>query len=737
MERLLAERRASVAAAVSWAAAHPKLARYAAAAVVYGVALVASFHAIVLHPASHLYGPNDGTSTLRNYWAASAQHSTPFSLTRDTSNGAPEGLATTPATIVADGGVQTVFVWVLRGPLGLIGAWNAFLLIGMFATGMVMFWFLERLGCRLLPALLGGYVFAFSPYALERAYAGHLGLLQNWIFPLLALLLLRLHERSSLTTAAVAGLTIAVAFYLSAYQGLFAVLMGSLFLLVELASPQAGRGRLKALGLAAYSALVGVLALIPIFVLYAKERTAVEQTTTHPGTDFYRFAATFSGYFLPSSRNPLFHWLSGINPNLTEDSLFFGYVTLLLALAAVVLLIRRDTWLRATATRRRASVFAALLAPAAFLLSLPPSYRLGSVRLPTPSDLLGHVSTFWRDYARFGLLVGFALVTLAALALSALARRPGRPWRALTPLATLVIVLEILPGNVSTLNGAAVPAWVSWLAQHPRGIVATYPWLFSDEIAQDAWYQIDDRDPLFEFFPFQKATRTTVSGSLRAEAVRLLARDVCCAPTASVLASEGVRYVVIHEDAYRAAGQGTVRLSGSHYTLLATFPNTRIYSVHAPKTNLARLMGSNIAELAGLQSVTAPSLAYGSGYNAPEQYSGRTSRWLIQDGQLELDPQVSTLVSISGLAFSNQEPRLLELRDGSGRVVGRAEVGTNALPIGFGPFLVPAGPAKLTLVALPGPAPLGPSDPRQASVFLEGPLTIATVPAYLVMSDAP
>ncbi len=77
-----------------------------------------------------------------------------------------------------------MLVSVLRGPIGLVAAWNLYALIGLLGTGMAVFWLLRRLGCTTIAALFGGYVVAFSPYALERLYAGHLGLMQNWVFVL-------------------------------------------------------------------------------------------------------------------------------------------------------------------------------------------------------------------------------------------------------------------------------------------------------------------------------------------------------------------------------------------------------------------------------------------------------------------------------------------------------------------------------------------------------------------------
>jgi hypothetical protein len=692
--------------------------RYAVAAVVFGLALTLSFHAILLNPNGRVaYGLADGTSTIRDYWAAAAQHRTPFSYTHDILDGAPQGIIRAPATTVANGGIQAAFIWELRGLFGLIGAWNAFMLFGLFATALAMFAFLDRLGCSFAASLIGGYAFGFSPFALERAYAGHLALLNNWVFPLLAGLLLRLRSRGTLASAAAVGVAIAVAFYLSAYQGLFAAFMTFVFLVVEVVRDR--RAFLKTFALGSATALIGLLALTPILVLFAQQHATVDETTSHQAKNFYQFAATWSGYLLPDARNPLFHWLSGVNPDPTEDTLFWGYATLLLALSGVVLIVRRDPWIRARASRWSTGIFAIALIPPAFLMSLPPSYQLGPVRVPLPSTLLGDITTFWRSYSRFGLLVGFALVTLAALALTSLSRRPGR-WRYLTPAAAIVIFLELLPGNLHTFNATARPQWVTWLARQPRGIVVTFPWIFGQTLTLDNWYQLYDRDP-----QFAAPQMTGYDGGLR-----LLARDLWRPLTARVLATEGVRYVVVHEDAYRAAGQGTIIPNPKQYTLLRQFGAVGIYSVHAPKVNILAALRENAAVVGQLQELSSPSVTYGSGFNASEQYLGETSRWMIQDGQLQVSSAETSDVILKGLAFSNQQPRELELTNTKGEVVARARVATSSTAVSFGPFRVGAGTTTLTLIATPGPEILGPTDPREASVFIE-PLSIANLPPYL------
>ena len=724
-------RRWRASRAASLLARHPRLAAALAATLVYGLALIVSLHAVLFHPGSRvIYGLNDGTSSLRDYWAASVQHRTPFTFSHDALDGAPQGFLRVPATVLANGAIQAGVIWELRGALGEVGAYNAFMLIGLVATGLAMFAFLRRLGCSLAASLLGGYVFAFSPYALERAYAGHVSLLQNWIFPLLGLVLLRVHERRAPRDALLAGLLVALAFYLSAYQGLFAVFMALVFALVELVRLTGRRERLALAGSAVACGLVAAAALSPIFVLYAREQSDLNLTTARTSDQFYKFAAWLTAYIVPSERNPLFHWVRANAADLTEETLFFGYVTLALAAACIVLLVRGDAWLARSETRRSAAWYLLVLAVAAFLFSFAPTYQVGPLKVPFPSDLLGHLSSFWRVYARFGILVGFALVTLAALALTSLARRPGRRWRALVPLASLLLVVELLPGNVRWFDASATPAWAQWLRSQPQAIVVTYPWFFSGELPLDAWYQMSDRDPQFAIFDASAAQKMT-----RDYGIRLLTRDVWREQTAGVLAAEHVRYLVVHEDAYLAAGQGLQNLNRRQYRLVKTFGPTRIYTIVAAPSNIPKVLRDNAAALGTLEDLVA-SLGYGGGFNAPESFDGLTSRWMIQRGQLVIDTNAAADVTLRGVAFSNQSARVLELEDGSGRVLARRVIPPFAVHVRLGPFRVGAGQTTLTLVVSPGPQLLGANDSRSASVFLE-PFRIQALPPYAAAPAPP
>jgi hypothetical protein len=592
---------------VSFYRHHKRLVRFAAALLLYSGAVVVWFHAIVAHPESRMAccGP-DGTGSIRDLWLASHLHESPWTLAFDPLNGVPGGTARAPATTIANGGLQTLVVWSSRHAIGLVGGWNLFALIGLLGTAMATFALLEWLGCAFVASLFGGYVFGFSPYAIERIHAGHLGLMQNWTLVLAAAAMIHVGAKRTYGSAVVAGLVTALAFYVSAYEGLFAGLVVAAYYIAELARRSGREVRIRTVALASLSLLVTIASLLPVAFLYRREHQAASIGISHKAGDLYAFAAKVPSYFLPSPANPLFHWLRGIHSrDLFEQSIFFGYTTLALAVFAYVLARRRDLWLRSFQDRWYTAIAMAVLAPLAFVLSLPPSYHVSGVPVPTPSVMLALMTTFWRAYGRFGVVVGFALTLLAALALTSLSRRRGAFFKVLPVLALLVAFLELLPGTTNAFDtrASAAPGWVTWLARQPQGTVATYPMSRgfgpANELAQHAFFwQTVDSDPLFVRFG-----QTDRQFSSRNESIRLLAFDLGSSLAPRVLSTMGVRYVLVDPATYRAQGEKVPALDRKRFTWLTSSEGLSIYAVHARRVDIGAMLHTHVETLRALRGL--------------------------------------------------------------------------------------------------------------------------------------
>ena len=64
--------------------------------------------------------------------------------------------------------------WPLWRALGIVGGWNVFVLLGLIAAGLATYAWLRELGVVVGAALVGGLAFEVAPYRLEQTAAGHL-----------------------------------------------------------------------------------------------------------------------------------------------------------------------------------------------------------------------------------------------------------------------------------------------------------------------------------------------------------------------------------------------------------------------------------------------------------------------------------------------------------------------------------------------------------------------------------
>lgn len=676
-----------------------------------------------------LGGPSDLTSTARDYSAAENQGRSPLTFEQDPTLNAPEGLQFSPALAVSTG-IQTAFVWLAKDAVGFVAALNLYLLLGFVLASVTMFALLQRLRLHPLACAFGAYVWAFNPFVFEKAYAGHAGLVQVWVFPLLVLAILRARERRTVARSVVAGVVVAVAFYIHAYFGFLALLIAAVFVAVEVVQRTEARAVLRSAGVALGTALA---LLVPTLVAYRLDRTGISTVTDHPIDALQQFGARVTAYLVPAEGHPLLGGLVGDSTRRRladsgEPALFFGYSTMLLAAVAIVLLGRRVGPL-ASGERRYAAIAFAVLAPVAFLVSLPRTFGVLGIDVPMPSYLFGELSTAVRVYARFGVLVGLGLTVLAAFALHwAIGQRRGR----LLGVAALALVAAELVYDVpvTTWRADRPPAYDTWLASQPRGIVAFYPSPGSDGATyryarQEYFFQTVHRQPLF----FSGSPRKD-----RAWAIRVLASRVDDESelAAGILAAEGVRYVVVNDAVYEAAGDVPPLLSGETFAPLAHVGDARIFTVRAEPARLDESLAREAARVAAALGIPKPETSVpGQGFNELERAAdGSQSHWMIQDGFVEVDNRDSNAtLELAAEGFSARTPRRLDLIAADGSVLASTEVSTSSQQIRIGPFRLPTGEHTLRLRADPGPEPLGNGDPRLASVFLS-PIDVRPVADY-------
>jgi hypothetical protein len=672
--------------------------RVALAALFFAVVLLAWFHRLVFNlNDAVLYGPNDESYGIRTYWSASYQHQNPFTQTRDTLNGAPEGLPLASAVQIANAVIPGV-IWGLHYLVGFTAASNIFLLGGIMLTATSFYLLLDYLGFHPFAAVFGGYALAFNPWMLERAGAGHSGFMQAWIFPLMVVTMLHAHRRHNVTSAILVGLCLALSFYVSSYYGLLAGLVFVVFWALDFGMQQTWGDRLWSFTLFDISLVTAVIAFIPPLIAWHEQRRSVAAGVSNPVQDLQNLGATIQSYFVPSFRNPL---LGRITEHLypraefiwSENTLYLGWSLIILALVGAYWTYRRDPGFNWAPQTRYFVVAMMILAPAAFLCSLQRKTGIFGLEIPMPSYLMSQFTTFWRVFARFGLLVTMALAALAAVTLTIVARRYRRGWL-IACAAILLLGFEYYDG-VLPIYKLQETAYSKWIGRQPPGIVANYPMPTDNPaairlLARTFFQQVYNKHPEFMLFG-------SGYGDTREDAIRILTRYVTDPLTPGILKAEGVKYVLLHDDVFREAGETPPPVPPGFH-LVARIPgNVRALRLNdnVKPADIATVLEQNAIPIAAVEGLPSPSVSFGKGFTT----IGSASTF-DGSGQIHLSWPVSDLrrtvlyVSAQSLGV---KPETLTLADENGNQLGQWSIGSNPTDVSFGPLPLAGTSATYTL----------------------------------------
>jgi hypothetical protein len=324
------------------------------------------------------------------------------------------------------------------------------------ASALATYALARAAGAGVAGSFLAGVAFAFCPYRLARL-AGHYDLLGTEWIPLYLLALWKLagSERTSIPRILAAGTAAAACGYTASTYLVFLACFTAIFL--------AFRPRLAPRALAA--AAVTAVLLFPWLRQAVVDRTGWSYPP-YPGAD--RYVADLAGYVTPSPRQNLLGSVAGraFDRNLTETTVFAGYLVLAAGLAALVLRKRipgASFWLVS------AAVF--------FVLSLGSSLRVGgrATGFPLPFALFTKMPLLdeLRAPSRFSVLTMLSLSILLALVWTHLSRGRRREW--LPSLgAGGILILEYLSLPAPRFD-AAVPSFYRDMAALPDGTVIEVP----------------------------------------------------------------------------------------------------------------------------------------------------------------------------------------------------------------------------------------------------------------------
>lgn len=232
-----------------------------------GLALLWTFP-LVHHGVSHIPGdgPGDNVGALWNFWWTrfALTHELPLFHTRYLF--APAG---TSLGLHAQLAVPALVGATVLGGMPLLAAHNVLLIVTLALNGLCASWLLRRETGDGIAALLGGAIFAGSPFVAAHLH-GHFNVLSAWSLPLVCLAA-RAATPSSRRWAVGLGAAIGLTAYLDYYYALYAVALAGVLLLAQRhdvrlalggARPQPSRGDRWLIG----ATLIVAAVVVPIAV---------------------------------------------------------------------------------------------------------------------------------------------------------------------------------------------------------------------------------------------------------------------------------------------------------------------------------------------------------------------------------------------------------------------------------------------------------------------------------------
>lgn len=361
----------------------------------------------------------------------------------------------------------------LKFVLGEVTAANAIVMWTFVASAVGMYALARYLGASSFGAFLAGMAFAFCPYRIARL-SGHYDLLGTEWIPFYVLVFLKLVQQdkpSRLLIVVAAGLAAACGYTALTYL-VFLALWTLLYLIWETVrdggafrNPLAGR---RVVAVCSVGLLTAAL-LTPLLVQIGIDLSSWNYPA-YPGSD--RYGADIAAYGVPGPQPNLLGEALGqrFDPNLTESSVFPGYLVLLGIVAA----------LASQSVRRRYGLWI-LAAGVFFVLSLGDTLKLGGWEsgIPLPFALLRQIPLLdqLRAPSRFSLLVILSAAVLLAVVWSSWMQHFKRAsWQILLTVAAAgTLIAEYLAVPIPVFAADVAPIYHELAADHEDYTVVEIP----------------------------------------------------------------------------------------------------------------------------------------------------------------------------------------------------------------------------------------------------------------------
>jgi hypothetical protein len=464
---------------------------------------------------------------------------------------------------------------------GAQAAFNLLIFLSFPIAGITMFFLLYYLTKSSAASFLGGLLYAFSPWHTSRAF-DQVALTAIFTLPLFLFALVLFWRRRDWWSAAGLAAVSIIVVYTDLHFALFCTLIAVAWIAAALLSGLRGRGgslkapdagsTRKAFALAALVIVVTAAAAAPIFSNASyKDPSVFAGAEPRGGKQTVDFSANPWNYVVPPAHALLWRGFTddfvrshlGLRTS-NEVTAYPGAVTIALAVVALVLVFWRNRRRRIQKNGSDATegpglkdgvsgcrsdilsftmlVFCLIAGITAFVMSLPPYYKVGGAKIPMPSSVIEALVPYFRYFCRWAIVVTFCLCLLAGIGFALLQKRFS--WSAGSSLAICLILVVLFALDVTIIpplrskDFSRPPETLSELARYPKSEpVAIYPLAQGYEYAT-FHYRYFQR---FHLHPMLNGTKPATEADL----YRLSIKDIYSPYTPRMLAGLGVKKVVV------------------------------------------------------------------------------------------------------------------------------------------------------------------------------------------------
>ncbi|MGE5834767.1 MAG: hypothetical protein ACM4AI_09830 [Acidobacteriota bacterium] len=461
-------------------------------------------------------------------------------------------LAYSEANLVA-GALAAPVYFVTGNPLA---AHNVVVFVILVFAFVAMWALVRHLTGSWTAALVTATAFAFSPYVASKT--AHIQLLMVWVFPAVMLAFHRFAESPGLGRGVVLGLSLAAAALSCGYYGIFAGLaVGLAAVWFAIGQPDHRR---YWLGLAA-ALIVSAVIVAPALRPYLQLRAEAGARRVVNFDEARDFSANLRAYLSsPSHVHEWINdrWLRRLGP--MREGLFPGLIVSLFAVAGIWAVRRSGGASNRMSIRSPTRIVSfylavALLAVWASLGPVAGLYTWLTESVPFMS--------FLRAPGRFGVVVVFALATIAGFGLARLLSDRRSGWLAAALVAAVAIEVAAVPWDLR--EPAPLPEAYRRLAQLPRGGVVEFHFPYkSSDLFHHARYMFTS---IWHWQPLINGYSDFIPQDFRDMAVPI--NGFPDPESFRILREHQARYVVIHLNTYNDPEKRAV--------LLARFPAYQDY----------------------------------------------------------------------------------------------------------------------------------------------------------------